>query len=215
MICIAIDMLGICINSTVSPFQVKEIIDRRTKKISGKLRLEYLIQWKGFGRSADTWEPLENLKSCQALVRKYELQHNKNLAMKKTSDTKILKNAINHKPSNNCKKLSLDKQSKPSVTVKKKVANGSTVDADSDDGFRYSLVTKPSSKTKKKQEAKPVKKVSKGVSKNSDNQTNPKIPLTIIQTKDANFITNKKKGLKRLKLLDSMKKNEVKPGKII
>lgn len=176
--------------------------------------MEYLIQWKGFGRSADTWEPVENLKSCQALVRKYELQKNKNLTLKKTSANKIFKSPIHNKPSNNCKKLSVDRQSKPTATVKKKLTNGSVRDGDSDDDCRYSLVRKPL-KTKKRVEAKPVKKVNKGIGKNTDNQTNHKIPLTIIQTKDTNFAANKKKGVKRLKLLDSMKRNEVKPGKII
>lgn len=192
-------------------YEVQQIIGRRTRKISGKAQLEYLIQWKGFGRSADTWEPMENLKSCQALVRKYELQKKRKLTLKKTSTNKIFKSPIHNKPSNICKKLSVDRQSKPTATVKKKITNGNMSDGDSDDDCRYSLVRKPL-KTKKRVEAKPVKKVNKGIGKNTDNQTNHKIPLTIIQTKDTNFAANKKKGVKRLKLLDSMKRNEVKPA---
>lgn len=187
-------------------YEVKEIIGRRTKTVKGNVRLEYLVQWKGFRPNASTWEPVQNLKSCQALVRKYEMQHHKDVNLKKTTASKLLKNAISNKTSSDSKKLAVVRRSKPSSTAKKKV---SMIDGDSDDGLRYSLMIKPPKK--KTDVSKPIKKFNKGILKGSDVQIN-KLPLTLIQSKEASLVTNKKKSVKRIKLMDSMKKHELKPA---
>lgn len=51
---------------TVVIFQVEKIID--SKRIKGKLH--YLIRWKGYSASQDTWEPQDTL-SCPELINKY------------------------------------------------------------------------------------------------------------------------------------------------
>lgn len=47
-------------------FQVDKIMD--SKRIKGKLH--YLIRWKGYSASSDTWEP-ENTLSCPDLINKF------------------------------------------------------------------------------------------------------------------------------------------------
>ncbi|CAI9716802.1 Y 2 isoform X1 [Octopus vulgaris] len=190
--------------------QVKQIIGRRTRRISGKYHLEYLIRWKGFGHKGDTWEPVSNLKSCQVLVRKYERQHGK-ISLRNTSACKILKNAIKSKKTPNSKKVSPDSKSRTSVNVKRE--NGVSdecTECDSDDDLLYSLVSKPT-KPKKKIEPKTVKKVPKATSKNCETIAScSKVPLTVLASKTTTPCTTKKKGMKRMKLLDSVKKNESK-----
>lgn len=192
---------------------MKQIIGRRTRRISGKYHLEYLIRWKGFGHKGDTWEPVSNLKSCQVLVRKYERKHGK-ISLRNTSACKILKNAIKPKKTPNSKRVSPDSKSRTSVNVKRE--NGVSdecTECDSDDDLLYSLVSKPA-KPKKKFEPKTVKKVPKATSKNCETNASSKVPLTVLASKTTTPCTTKKKGMKRMKLLDSVKKNESKAGKI-
>ncbi|GAB1597893.1 chromodomain Y-like protein 2 isoform X1 [Argonauta hians] len=193
-------------------FEVKQIIDHRTRKISGKYHLEYLIRWKGFGHNGDTWEPVSNLKSCQVLVRKYERKHGK-ISLRNTSASRILKNVIKSKKTTNSKEISPDSRSRTSVTVKKE--NGvidMCSECDSDDDLLYSLVSKPT-KSKKKVEPKTVKKVPKANSKNCDTNANSKVSLMVLaNSKTTTPCTTKKRGMRRMKLLDSVKKNETKPA---
>lgn len=50
--------------------QVQEIVGVRTK--GGKK--DFLIRWKGFDESEDTWEPEENL-DCPELIEAYLKEH--------------------------------------------------------------------------------------------------------------------------------------------
>jgi len=48
-------------------FEVESILGKRTRH--GKV--EYLIRWKGFGPSEDSWEPVKNLQGCQQLIKDF------------------------------------------------------------------------------------------------------------------------------------------------
>jgi len=57
-------------------WEVEAILDRRgspTRK--GKPKFEYLVQWKGYPTSDNSWEPLENLRNAMDLVKKYDKTH--------------------------------------------------------------------------------------------------------------------------------------------
>ncbi|XP_042870415.1 M-phase phosphoprotein 8-like isoform X3 [Penaeus japonicus] len=49
-------------------WQVEKILDSKDKK--GKI--EYLIQWKGWGPKYNTWEPEENLSGCQQILERFK-----------------------------------------------------------------------------------------------------------------------------------------------
>jgi len=49
-------------------YQVKNILEKRM--ISGKTH--YLIKWKGYNTSENTWEPIENLNSCARTLQHFE-----------------------------------------------------------------------------------------------------------------------------------------------
>ena len=50
-------------------FEVETIVD---KKIEGDKQL-YLIKWKGYPESDNTWEPFENLTECAEQISQFEL----------------------------------------------------------------------------------------------------------------------------------------------
>jgi transposase InsO family protein len=52
---------------TENEYEVEEILD--TNKISGKPH--YLVKWKGYDTSENTWEPIENLMGCHQLVQQF------------------------------------------------------------------------------------------------------------------------------------------------
>ncbi|KAL6842376.1 hypothetical protein ACP4OV_027803 [Aristida adscensionis] len=49
-------------------YEIEDIRRRRLRK--GKL--QYLVKWRGWPESANTWEPLENLKACSDIVDAFE-----------------------------------------------------------------------------------------------------------------------------------------------
>ena len=48
-------------------WEVEEILDCRMR---GQQR-QYLVSWKGFGPQENSWEPINNLKNCEALVNQF------------------------------------------------------------------------------------------------------------------------------------------------
>ena len=50
-------------------FEVESVVSKRDTE-EGKV--EYLVKWKGYDVSDNTWEPVENLESSQELVNEFE-----------------------------------------------------------------------------------------------------------------------------------------------
>jgi len=49
-------------------YEVEDILDKRT---NGRTE-EYLVKWKGYDNSENTWEPIKNLDHCRERVRQYQ-----------------------------------------------------------------------------------------------------------------------------------------------
>jgi hypothetical protein len=49
-------------------FEVEEIKDVRKRR--GKE--QYLVSWKGYDSSEDSWEPLENVQHCKGLMMEFK-----------------------------------------------------------------------------------------------------------------------------------------------
>ena len=52
----------------VEMFEVQKILDKR----QARGRVEYLVRWKGFDSSADSWEPRMGLSGCKEQLRAFE-----------------------------------------------------------------------------------------------------------------------------------------------
>jgi hypothetical protein len=52
-------------------YEVEKIVD---KKISAGKPL-YLVKWKGYDSSENTWEPLKHLDKCGTVLKDFEQQH--------------------------------------------------------------------------------------------------------------------------------------------
>ena len=53
-------------------YEVEKILDKRTRKVGRRNRLEYLIQWRGYDHAHDSWEPVSNLLHCRESIQAYE-----------------------------------------------------------------------------------------------------------------------------------------------
>lgn len=54
------------------PNQDCYIVEMLLKKRCRKNRKEYLVKWSNFSEKESTWEPEENLKSCQNLIQQFD-----------------------------------------------------------------------------------------------------------------------------------------------
>ena len=54
-------------------FEIEAILTHRTYK-NGKTR--YLIKWKGYNTSKNTWEPKSNLSNAEEELNDYKSHHN-------------------------------------------------------------------------------------------------------------------------------------------
>jgi hypothetical protein len=61
-------------DDTEQEYKVKEILSH--KRVSGKPY--YLVKWKGYDTSENTWEPIENLTGCHQLIQQYCSKGNRN-----------------------------------------------------------------------------------------------------------------------------------------
>jgi len=82
-------------------YEVETVLDKRTKKGG---QVEYLVKWKGYDDPDDnTWEPADNLKEAEALIKKYEKDlSEKNAAAAKSAPTSNKRKAA-AAPSNDSK----------------------------------------------------------------------------------------------------------------
>jgi hypothetical protein len=55
---------------TENEYEVENVLSM--KRVSGKPH--YLVKWKGYDTSENTWEPIENLTDCRQLVQQYHQQ---------------------------------------------------------------------------------------------------------------------------------------------
>ncbi|CAF1054517.1 unnamed protein product [Rotaria sordida] len=55
-------------------YDVEKIL---SKRINGKGRTFYLIKWKGYSTSHNTWEPKDNVTNCQDLIKEFEAEEEK------------------------------------------------------------------------------------------------------------------------------------------
>ena len=53
-------------------FEVEEVLDKRQEK--GELY--YLVRWKNFDSSANSWEPINNLIHCREMIKEFEQKKN-------------------------------------------------------------------------------------------------------------------------------------------
>jgi chromobox protein 5 len=57
-------------------FVVDKILEHDFIKVSSKkIQLECLIKWKGYTDEHNTWEDMDSLTSCPAVVAKYKKEH--------------------------------------------------------------------------------------------------------------------------------------------
>ncbi|XP_038877156.1 DNA (cytosine-5)-methyltransferase CMT2-like [Benincasa hispida] len=56
-----------------SEFEVSSLVDicYGDPTRTGKRGLKFMVHWKGYGRSEDTWEPIEGLSNCQEAIRDF------------------------------------------------------------------------------------------------------------------------------------------------
>ncbi len=96
------------INLNEEEYEIEKILEKRIVKN----KIEYLIKWKDYPESDNTWEPIENMDNAKRMISEFE----KKLKEKKT------KNIINYfneaKLNNNMKKNYKIKSSKPIRTYK-------------------------------------------------------------------------------------------------
>jgi hypothetical protein len=54
-------------DDTKQEYEVEKILNH--KRVSGKPY--YLVKWKGYDTSENTWEPIKNLTGCHQLIQQY------------------------------------------------------------------------------------------------------------------------------------------------
>ena len=59
-------------------YEVESVVSKRDTGLVSRLmyagegKVEYLVKWKGYDASDNTWEPVENLESSQELIDEFE-----------------------------------------------------------------------------------------------------------------------------------------------
>ena len=56
-------------------WEIEAVLDHRYLKKRSGVVLEFLIRWKGYGPSDDTWEPEDNLTNAEEDLKVYKRAH--------------------------------------------------------------------------------------------------------------------------------------------
>jgi len=63
-------------------YDVDRILAERSVKIDGQVVEEWLVRWKGFNASDDTWEPIENLAGLEDDIAKFRQDRDEQTTLK-------------------------------------------------------------------------------------------------------------------------------------
>jgi len=97
-------------------YEVEEILDKKVRK--GKNF--YLLKWKGYPDSANSWEPEENLSTCPLLVQQFEEGRNakkKSAGRKRASPEKQKSESKQEKTEDLIKKAKLSESTNTEKTM--------------------------------------------------------------------------------------------------
>jgi hypothetical protein len=57
-------------------YELEAILKHRLRRTRGNSRIEYLVRWKGYGLTEDSWEPESNLENSKEDLETYKENHN-------------------------------------------------------------------------------------------------------------------------------------------
>jgi len=144
-------LISFKINNTIMPspknkdYDVEKIVAKRTDE---KGRTFYLIKWKGYSSSDNSWEPENHVANCQYLIKAFEAeQDTKNASQRRTSQRitrsslSPSKKSINERPTRTSK-------SSARQSLKRAFSNDSIfTDDEYDNGYIEKKSTKRSRKS--------------------------------------------------------------------
>ncbi|KAL5699807.1 La ribonucleoprotein [Ranunculus cassubicifolius] len=91
-------------------FEIEAVRGKRTRK--GKR--QYLIKWRGWPETANTWEPFDNLQSCSDIIQAFEQRSAKTSRKRKRKHTTTTTSQTTQPPK---KKKQRDTSTSPSTTT--------------------------------------------------------------------------------------------------
>jgi hypothetical protein len=57
-------------------YEIEAILKHRYRRPRTGVTVEYLVRWKGYGPTEDSWEPKENLGNSNEILEEYKREHN-------------------------------------------------------------------------------------------------------------------------------------------